>query len=135
MDGLRARGLAKPMRRLIAVAAGSLLALGCAGYAPPTQQMTDAQAASRAATELGAQKNPKAQLHLKFAAEQIRQAKSAMDDDDDNERATRLLMRANADAELALAFTRQEQAMLEADKAVDRSNAQSSTIKEQGAQP
>lgn len=87
-----------------------LLALGCAGsYPPPTQQMADVQAANRSATELGAQDNPKAQLHLKFAEEQMKQAKSAMENDE-NERAGSLLMRAKADAELAVALTREEDA-------------------------
>ena len=83
-----------------------VLALGCAGsYPPPTQQMADVQSANRSATELGAQKNPRAELHLKLAEEQLNLAKKAVEDDD-NERATNLLMRAKADAELAVALTR-----------------------------
>jgi hypothetical protein len=110
-----------------------LLALGCAGsYPPPTQQMADVQAANRSANELGAQNNPKAQLHLKFAEEQLKQAKAAMADDD-NKTADSLLIRAKADAELAIALTRQESAQNEASKAVDQSDAQRSTNNDQGA--
>jgi hypothetical protein len=110
-----------------------LLALGCAGsYPPPTQQMADVQAANRSANELGAQNNPKAQLHLKFAEEQLKQAKAAMADDD-NRTADSLLIRAKADAELAIALTRQESAQTEASKAVDQSDAQRSTNNDQGA--
>src|SRR6185436_19122573 len=100
-------------------------------YPPPTQQMADVQAANRGAIEVGAQNNPKAQLHLKLAEEQLKQAKTAMDKDD-NERAESLLMRAKADAELAIALTREETAIDGASKAVDRSNAQRSTNAEQG---
>jgi hypothetical protein len=109
-----------------------LFALGCgASYPPPTQQMADVQAADRSAVELGAQANPKAQLHLKLAEEQLALAKTAMDDDD-NEVATSLLGRAKADAELAIALTREEKAKTSAHKAVDQSNAARSTNPEQG---
>jgi hypothetical protein len=110
-----------------------LLASGCAAsYPRPTQQLADVESANRSATELGAQENPKAQLHLKLAEEQIKLAKSAMKDDD-NEHATSLLMRAKADAELAVALTRENAAMTQADHAVDQSNSQRSTNAEQGA--
>ena len=61
------------------------------------------------------------------------QAKVAMEDDD-NERADSLLIRAKADAELAIALTREESAQAQATNAVDQSNAQRSTHMEQGAQ-
>lgn len=118
---------------IVTTTATLLLALGCAGtYPPPTQQMADVQAANRSATELGAQKHPKAQLHLKLAEEQLELAKAAIDDDD-NERAESLLIRAKADAELAVALTREDAAMTGADKARDQSNSQRSTNDEQGA--
>lgn len=114
-------------------AASVLLALGCAGtYPAPTQQLADVQAADRSAIELGAQSNPKAQLHLKLAEEQMQLAKAAMKDED-NQSAERLLMRAKADAELALALTRADQATTAAEKAVDQSNAQRSTNIAQGS--
>jgi uncharacterized protein DUF4398 len=122
------------MKKIIGTTnAALLLALGCAGsYPPPTQQMADAESASRSANELGAQTNPKAQLHLKLAEEQMKLAKTAMDKDD-NQRAEGLLMRAKADAELAVALTREENAKTEASKAIDQSNSQRSAIAEQGA--
>jgi hypothetical protein len=92
------------------------LASGCASVPPPTQQMADVQSANRSAQELGARENPQAQLHLKLAEEQLQQAKAAMEEDD-NEGANRLLMRAKADAELAIALTREEDAVGHADKA------------------
>ena len=118
---------------IVTTIATVLLGSGCAGSAPPpTQQMADVQAANRSATELGAQKNPKAQLHLKLAEEQMKQAQTAMKNDD-NEIADSLLMRAKADAELAIAVTRADHARMEANKAIDRSNAQRSMNSEQGA--
>ena len=110
-----------------------LLALGCAGtYPPPTQQLADVQSANRSANEVGAQNNPKAQLHLKLAEEQLQQAKTAMKDED-NKTASRLLERAKSDAELAIALARRDNATLAANKAVEQSNAQRSTNLEQGA--
>ncbi len=113
--------------------ATALLALGCGSSFPvPTQQMADVQSANRSANELGAQNNPKAQLHLKLAEEQMKQAQAAIEDDD-NESAERLLMRAKSDAELAVALTREDAAKAQAGKAVDQSNAQKSTNADLGA--
>ncbi len=110
-----------------------LLALGCAGnYPPPTQQLADVQSANRSANEVGAQNNPKAQLHLKLAEEQLQQAKAAMEKDD-NKTAETLLDRAKADAELAISLARKDNALMEEKKAEQQSNAQRSTNLEQGA--
>ena len=112
-----------------------LLALGCATtYPPPTQQMADVQSANRSATELGAQNNPKAQLHLKLAEEQFKQAKQAMEDDD-NQGAERLLVRAKADAELAVALTRDASAQVQKGHAVDASDAARAAHTEPGVSP
>jgi len=113
--------------------AAVLLELGCgASYPPPTQQMSDVQAANRSAVELGAQTNPRAQLHLKLAEDEMKQAKTAMDDGD-NQRAESLLSRAKADAELSIALTREDEASKSATQAIDQSNVQRSTNAEQGA--
>ena len=111
---------------LMVTGASLLLAWGCAGtHSPPTQQLADVQSANRSAHELGAQKNPKAQLYLKLAEEQMQQAKAAMDDDD-NETAERLLTRAKLDAELAIALTREGSATQRATQATEASNVQRS---------
>lgn len=118
------------------VSAGTtlLLAIGCAGtLPPPNQQLADVEAASRSANELGAQQNPDAQLQLKLVDEQTSRAKAAMADDD-NARAESLLMRAKADAELAIALVRADKANHQEQNATDQSNAQRSTNMEQGAQ-
>ncbi|HEX7477202.1 MAG TPA: DUF4398 domain-containing protein [Polyangiales bacterium] len=117
----------------VTILATLLLALGCAGnYPAPTQAMADVQSADRSANELGAQNNPKAQLHLKLAEDQLKQAKTAMENDD-NRAAERLLTRAKADAELAIALTREDQARVEEAKAVNQADAQRATNVAQGA--
>jgi Domain of unknown function (DUF4398) len=119
----------------VATAAGLLLAMGCAGsHSAPTQQLADVQSANRSANELGAQNNPRAQLYLKLSEEQMKQAKTAMDDDD-NESAARLLARAKMDAELAIALTREGDAMRKQAKATDVSSAQQSTSTGTGVTP
>jgi hypothetical protein len=109
--------------QLLTLTAGLSLALACASHPPPTQQMADVQSANRGATELGAQKNPRAELHLKLAEEQLDLARKAVANDD-NERATSLLMRAKADAELAVALTREDNAKVQEEKAMEKAESQ-----------
>jgi len=80
--------------------------LGCASAPPPTDQLASAEASMRAARELGAQHVPRAELHLRLAQEQVTEARK-LAQNGDNEQAARLLNRAHADAELALALSRQ----------------------------
>lgn len=109
---------------LIAATLGSA---ACGGsYPVPTQRMADAQAAHRSAQELGADKNPDAQLHLKLAEEQIGKAESAMKEEN-NRRADFLLVRAKADAELALAIAKEQKAKKEAQEALDKANSTAAT--------
>lgn len=103
-----------------------------ASFPPPTQRMADAESAERSARELGANSEPAAQLSLKLAQEQIGQAHKAMTDGD-NERADSLLVRAKADAELAVAQAREKSAKTETQTAVDNSIAQKATNIGQGA--
>ena len=94
--------------------------------------MADAQAAERSAMELGANKVPAAQLSLKLAQDQIAEAEKAMEDEQ-NERANSLLLRAQADAELALAQTREKGAAVGVSEAVEDSSDQKATNIGQGA--
>jgi hypothetical protein len=94
--------------------------------------MADAQAAERSARELGAERVPAAQLSLKLAQEQIATAKKAMADDE-NKRAESLLIRAKADAELALAQARETSAQVAVAEAVEESTDQKATNVGQGA--
>jgi uncharacterized protein DUF4398 len=123
------------MRTLIlSLIATSSLGLGCgATFPPPTQRLADTESAERSAAELGAASLPDAQLHLKLAQEQTAQAKGAMATGD-NEHADSLLIRAKSDAELAIALSRKRSAKVEAQKATEQSNTQSTTNASQGAQ-
>jgi hypothetical protein len=122
------------MRTLIVSFVATALSLsGCGGsYPVPTQAMADAESAERSATELGAANEPQGQLHLRLADEQLGQAKRAVARQD-NERAASLLIRSKADSELAIAIARAQNAKVEAQKASEQLNAQSSTNAAQGA--
>ncbi|HLK39715.1 MAG TPA: DUF4398 domain-containing protein [Polyangiaceae bacterium] len=120
--------------QLIPMVATSWLVLGCgATYPAPTQPLADTESAERSATELGAANQPKAQLHLQLAHEQLLRAKAAMKSGD-NESATALLLRARSDAELAIALTREEAAKAGAQTATDQSNTQQLKNATQGGQ-
>lgn len=115
----------------IVLAAPFLWACG-ASFPPPTQRMADARAAERSAEELGALQEPGAKLSLKLAQDQIAQAEKAMVDGE-NERADSLLIRAKADAELAVVQAREKSANVDGKKAVEDSAAQKATNVGQGA--
>lgn len=110
------------------------IALGACGasFPPPAQRMADAESAQRTARELGANSVPQAQLSLKLADDQIGLAKKAMADGD-NERADSLLIRAKADAELAVARSREKGAAVATQEAVEDSAEQKATNVRQGA--
>ena len=86
---------------------------------PPSDRLANAEAAARSARELGADREPKAQLHLRLATEQIEQAKGLMKDGD-NKRADLVLQRAGADAELSVMLAKENNARGEADKATEK---------------
>lgn len=94
-----------PIKNAFAIGA-TLLGMGCASAPAPNDQLASAEASVRAAHELGAEAVPRAELHLKLAKEQVTQARK-LAADGENERATLVLTRARADAELALALTRE----------------------------
>lgn len=73
----------------------------------------------RAAEVGGAPSVPKAELHLKQARDQIDVAKRLIEEGD-NERALFVLKRAEADAELALALSEEQQARRDAEGALKR---------------
>jgi hypothetical protein len=113
------------MEKTNTLAAAIALAFGlaaCGGYAVPTDRMIASEAAARSAREVGAANAPQAALHLKLAQEEIAQAKSLMNDGN-NKRADYVLIRAKADAELALALAKQADAEAAAKKAADQLNA------------
>ena len=103
-------------------------AAGCASYPAPTEKMVSAEAAIRGAQEVGAAKVPQAQLHVTLAQEQVDKAKKLMADGD-NQRAESLLVRAQADAELALSEAKEENAKREAQRSVDEVKALKEKLK------
>lgn len=120
-------------KSMFAIACVSVSALACASsLPPPTQHLADAQSAERSAAELGAANDPGAQLHLQLAREQTAQASLAMQNGD-NDRADSLLARAQSDAELAIALTREQNAKTLNTKSTADSNAQQVTNANQGA--
>jgi hypothetical protein len=90
-----------------------------ASFPAPTQRMADAESAERSARELGAESQPDAQLEVKLADEQIARAK-ALIAAGENQRADFVLMRARADAELALGLARERNANAETQKAIEQ---------------
>lgn len=88
-------------------------AMACGGAAVPQEALTAAQASVKGAEVGGAGEDPKAQLHLKLAHEQIEKAKKLIAEDD-NEEAARVIERAQVDADLALALAQQAKALRDA---------------------
>ncbi len=95
----------------------SSFVLACgASYPEPKEAQIQTEAALRGAQEVGADKDPQATLHLKYATDEIAEAKRLIASDD-NHRAAMVLMRAKADAELALMLARARSEKMDAEKA------------------
>jgi hypothetical protein len=90
---------------------------GCAS-APPLQTESSTSGI-RAAEELGAAKVPEAKLHLQLAKEELGNAE-ALAKAGDRERADSMLLRAQADAQLAVALSREDVEKNESLAAVER---------------
>lgn len=91
-------------------------AAGCGG----AQLRTDeSSAAIRAAEEVGAEGVPRAALHLQLAKESLEKA-TKLQAQGDEAQAKSLLMRAEADAELAVVLSQEEAEKQEAAKAIER---------------
>lgn len=109
-------------KRFIAMLAALPFACACGSSMPePKQPLADAEAALRSAREVGADTQPAARLQAKLADEQIVDAKTLIKDGD-YERATYLILRARADAELSVALAKERKALLEKDQSVEKSN-------------
>jgi len=101
---------------LAAAFAATVVAAGCAS----TPLKTDASTSGiRAAEEVGAADVPQASLHLQLAKEELGRAK-ALAADDQQEKANSMLARAEVDAELAVALSREDTEKTEANAAVER---------------
>lgn len=98
---------------ITALAVLTLTLAGCGGAPAPAERLTTAEAALRAASEVGASNVPRASLHMKLAQEQIDEAKQLMADGR-NEQAELALRRAQADAELAIVVAKEQKTLSEA---------------------
>lgn len=108
--------------KILGVLGAGIVAWGCGSAPPPTAQIVTSTAEIRAARELNAHENPLAQYHLKLANDQMEEAKRQIDDGD-NEKAERLLVRAQTDAELAVALAREVKTKKAAEEAQNQLRA------------
>jgi len=98
-------------------AVATAIAAGCAS-APPLR--TEASTSGiRAAEEVGAPKVPGAALHLQLAREELEHA-NGLAASGHRDQASSLLLRAQADAELAVVLSREDAEKSEARAAVER---------------
>lgn len=92
------------------------LGVGCSAATLPADRVAAPRESIRAAEELGADKVPRASLHLKLARDQISVADALLRDGDEA-RASWVLLRAEADAELAVAYAKEDTTRTEAREA------------------
>ncbi len=82
------------------------LSVGCATAAVSPERLAATEGAIRAADEMGAAKVPEAALHLQLAKDQEAQAMKLLNNGE-KKRGEVLLIRAQSDAEVALAMARE----------------------------
>ena len=99
----------------VAVAATGIVA-GCANVPLRTEGSTSG---IRAAEEAGAAKVPQAALHLQLAKEELDLARE-LSAKGEKEQAASMLLRAEADAELAVTLSHGDAERLEAEKSMER---------------
>lgn len=107
---------------LVAVVAVAVGSMACGSYPKPEARVTSSEAAIRGATEAGAPSVPEATLHLKLAQEEREKAMAAIKDGE-NQKAEWLLMRSEADAELANALAREAAAKADTKKTAEAVDA------------
>jgi hypothetical protein len=113
----RRRKMKKAISLIIIMVVGLALFSGCAS-APPLRTETSTSGI-RAAEEAGAAKVPQASLHLQLAKEELELARGLSAKGEKKEAAS-MLLRAEADAELAIALSHEDSEKLEAQAAVER---------------
>ncbi|MEO7096969.1 MAG: DUF4398 domain-containing protein [Polyangiales bacterium] len=103
-----------------AIAVVTAIPLGaCGSFPKPDARISSSEGAIRGAQEAGAQGVPQANLHLKLAQEERDKAMGLIKDEE-NEKAEYLLMRAEADAELANSLAREAAAKAETAKTAEQ---------------
>lgn len=97
----------------------SLTTAACVSGAPvPADKLARSESAIRSAEELGAERNAEGARYLQAAREQLATGRKFVIDGD-QATATPLLLRAEADAELAMNITRESTAIADARKTRD----------------
>jgi len=86
------------------------------------ERLTDSKAAIRAAEEVGARQVPAASIHLQLAQDQARIAEGLIQEKR-YEQADLFLQRARADADIAMAFSREAPLRAELQRALTRVHA------------
>lgn len=109
--------MTKTMTGIIAL--GLCLGIPACGASRPVEKETETKAAVRAAEEVGADGVPRSALYLDLAKQQIASAEKLMKDGE-QEKAARVLERARADAELAIAVAKAEGERESAEQAAQR---------------
>lgn len=102
---------------VLLAALGIALLAGCATTNLPPEEIAAPKGKIAAAEEAGATEDPQAALHLTLAHDQFERASKLLATGD-NERASRWLARADADAELALELAHLERTRANARDAV-----------------
>ncbi len=101
---------------VLVVGAVSTGCFGCASGGPVRADLlARSHAAVRAAQEMGAERNVAAAEHLRVAREELANGRKLIIDGD-QDRAAPLLLRAEADAELAMNVTREATAIADAQR-------------------
>src|SRR5688500_18533994 len=90
-----------------ALVAAAIGVAGCGSAPPPTRSQAEALAAIRSAQAVGAAEQPQAAYHLELANERMEQAQRLIADGKMPD-AERVLARAKADADLAIALSDEE---------------------------
>ncbi|WP_437282802.1 DUF4398 domain-containing protein [Sorangium sp. So ce375] len=107
------------MRNAVFLALVGASVAGCAAHAPSFgERLGASEAMIRAAEEDGADEDPRAEAHLRLAREQVQRA-TRLSADGVPDRARRMLLRAQADAELALALAREARAQARTHEALE----------------
>ena len=101
---------------VLVLGAVSTVCFGCATSGPVRADLLSrAQAAVRSAQETGAEKNAQAADHLRVAREELANGRK-MVVEGEQDRAIPMLLRAEADAELAMNMSREASAVADAQK-------------------
>lgn len=105
------------MRRFIECTGLALFATACATAHLTPETLAQTESGVSGARQAGADGNPQAALRLKYATDELAQAK-ALDKRGEADDAKRMMDRAQADTELSLALTRETQAEALAKQAI-----------------